>query len=132
MKGIASATFKVKQWEETPCWGAEGEPRLTRASVTYTYEGGLEGEGVVEYLMAYRPGGGASFVGFERVTGRLAGREGSFVLRHTGIYDGGSVTDDWQVVEGAGTGELANLRGQCRFESGHAPSYQVALEYELE
>jgi hypothetical protein len=37
--------------------------------VTKSFSGDIEGEGTLEYLMAYREDGSASFVGLERVEG---------------------------------------------------------------
>ncbi len=77
----ATAMFAIKGWDEKPYNEAAGLPKLTRASVTKTFKGDLEGESQLEYLMLYRADGTASFVGLERVLGRLGGRSGSFVLQ---------------------------------------------------
>src|SRR5262245_14946459 len=100
----ARATFEVKTWEEKPCDPVEGAPKLTRATVTKVFHGDLEGEGKVEYLMLYREDGSASFVGLERVAGRLGGRAGSFVLQHSGTFEAGTAKTTWSVVPGSGTG----------------------------
>lgn len=39
--------------------------------------------------MVYREDGSASFVGLKRVVGRVGGRSGSFVLQHSGTFEGG-------------------------------------------
>ena len=41
----------VNEWDEKPYNEIEGEPKLTRASVTQTYQGDIVGEGTVEYLI---------------------------------------------------------------------------------
>ena len=128
----ARATFEVKTWEETPYDPIEGMPKLTRARVTKVFHGDLEGEGKVEYLMLYREDGSASFVGLERVVGRLGGRSGSFVLQHSGTFEGGAAKTTWSVVPGSGTGSLRGLRGQGGFASGHAQSYAITLDYDFE
>jgi hypothetical protein len=128
----ANATFKVASWEEKPYDEAEGGPRLTRARVAKTFSGDIEGESVVEYLMVHRPDGTASFVGLERVVGRLGDSEGSFVLQHDGTFVGGVAKAEWSVVPGTGTGDLSGLRGEGGFESGHAEEYSMTLEYDLE
>jgi len=61
-------------------------------------DGDIEGEGAVEFLQAARADGSASFVGIERVTGKLASREGTFLLQDAGtvqgnVVDGGLVRD---------------------------------------
>ena len=52
------------------------------------FAGDLEGEGTVEWLMGYGDDGTAAFVGLERVVGKVGDRSGSFVLQHTGTFDG--------------------------------------------
>ncbi|HMB67976.1 MAG TPA: DUF3224 domain-containing protein [bacterium] len=131
MKSTATATFKVTGWDERPYDEMSNGPRLTRATVTKTFEGEVEGEGSVEYLMTHLDDGGASFVGLERVVGRVGGREGTFVLQHSGTFEDGTAHDSWFVVPGSGTGELRGLRGEGRFDSGHAEEYPFRFEYEL-
>lgn len=83
MKQSANARFAIKAWDEKPYSEGQDQPRLTRASVTKTYIGDIEGEGQVEYLMMYRSDGSATFVGLERVVGRIGGKAGTFVLQRT-------------------------------------------------
>ncbi|HEU5260864.1 MAG TPA: DUF3224 domain-containing protein [Gemmatimonadales bacterium] len=131
MKKRANATFAIKSWDEQPYNEAEGLPKLTRARVTKTFKGDIEGESHVEYLMMYRPDGSAAFVGLERVVGRLGGKTGSFVLQRTGVFDGSVAKESYTVVPGSGTGELAALRGDGSSVAGHAKENPVTLEYDL-
>jgi len=55
--------------------------------------------------------GSAGYVAMERVTGTLDGREGSFVLQHSGIMDRGVEQLTITVVPGSATGALQGLRG---------------------
>lgn len=71
---VANARFVIESWDERPYSENPDMPKLTRASVTKRYAGDVEGEGHVEYLMVYRSDGSASFVGLERVVGRIGGR----------------------------------------------------------
>src|SRR2546430_17529652 len=84
---------------------------LTRASVTKTYTGDIEGEGQVEYLMMYRSDGSATFVGLERVVGRIGGKIGTFVLQRTGIFESGLAQESYSVIPGSATGDLQGLLG---------------------
>jgi hypothetical protein len=81
MKKQASGIFMIKSWEEKAYLEIEGGGKLTQASVTQKFEGEIEGDGSVEYLMAYVGDGTASFVGFNRVVGQLGGKKGSFILQ---------------------------------------------------
>ena len=132
MSTHATATFEVKSWDEKPYDEMDGGPKLTRASITKSFTGGIEGEGTLEYLMMYRDDGTASFIGLERITGRVGDRAGSFVLEHTGTSDGSTATASWSVVPGSGTGDLRGLRGEGGFSSGHAESYPMTLDYDIE
>jgi uncharacterized protein DUF3224 len=124
--------FEVKTWDENPYDETDGGLKLTRASVTKSFRGGIEGEGTLEYLMVYPGGGYAKFVGLERVVGRLGDRWGSFVLEHSGTFEGGVAEASWSVVPGSGTGELRGLRGEGRFASADAQRYPITLDYDLE
>jgi len=132
MSKLATATFRVSSWDEKPYDETEGGPKLTRARVAKVFSGDIEGESVVEYLMVHRPDGTSSFVGVERVVGRLGDLAGSFVLQHGGTFVGGVAKDEWSVIPGSGTGDLNGLRGEGGFESGHAEEYSITLEYEIE
>jgi hypothetical protein len=132
MKKKAQATFQVKGWDENPYHESEGGPKLTRATVQTAYQGDIEGEGAVEYLMVHRTDGTANFVGMERIEGRLGGRSGSFVLQHEGTFEAGTAKTRWSVVPGSGTGELEGLRGDGGFAAEHAQEFPVTLDYELD
>lgn len=128
----ATCRFQVTGWDEKPYSEIEGLPKLTRASVTQSYSGEIEGEGSVEYLMVYLDDGTASFVSLERVTGRLGERSGSFMLQGSGTDDGTAARLTSSVVPGSGTGELRGLRGQARFVAArHENQVEVSFEYEF-
>ena len=132
MKNVANCRFSIKGWDEKPYSESQGEPKLTRAAVTKTFTGDIAGEGHVEYLMMYRTDGTATFVGLERITGRMAGKQGSFVLQRTGTFEDGLAKESYSVVPGSGTAELRSLRGEGTSSVGHAAEYPFALNYELD
>ncbi len=132
MKISLDARFTIKTWDEKPFGEGPDLPRLTRASVTKAFTGDLEGEGQVEYLMMYRDDGSATFVGLERVVGRIGGRSGSFVLQRTGVFEGGQAKESYSVVPGSGTGDLRGLRGDGSSALGHGAEYPFTLDYELD
>lgn len=131
MATSANARFAIKSWNETPVSEGQGLPRITRATVMRTFTGDIDGEGHVEYLMMYRPDGTATVVGLERITGRLAGKRGSFVLQRTGVYEGGRATESYLVVPDSGTGELHGLAGRGTSSVGHGSEHPFVLEYEF-
>jgi Protein of unknown function (DUF3224) len=131
MKRTANARFAIKKWDEKPYSEGQDLPKLTRAGVTKTFTGDIEGEGQVEYLMMYRGDGSAAFVGLERIAGRVGGKAGTFVLQRTGVFEGGQAKESYSVVAGSGTGDLEGLRGEGSSEVGHGMEHPFTLSYEL-
>src|SRR5262245_54029864 len=131
MKKTVNARFAITSWDEKPYGEGQDLPRLTRASVTKTYTGSITGEGHVEYLMMYRSDGSATFVGLERVVGRVADKTGSFVLQRIGVFEGGQAKESYSVVPGSATGELLGLLGEGQSSVGHGMEHPFTLDYEL-
>jgi hypothetical protein len=128
----ANAVITVDKYEpaayEQP---AEG-PVLTRIHVQERFSGDIQGDGVAEFLQAARADGSASFVGIERITGTVAGRQGTFLLQDAGTVAGTVVSGEWFVVPGSGTGELAGLRGTGGFRANLGEGAQVHLDHWFE
>ena len=131
MTKSANARFAIKSWDEKPFSEGPDLPKLTRASVTKTFSGDIEGQGQVEYLMMYRGDGSATVLGLERIIGRIGGKAGSFVLQRTGVYENGEAKETYSVVPGSGTGELRGLRGVGTSALGHGMEHPFALDYEF-
>jgi hypothetical protein len=131
MKNVANSRFAIKSWDEKPYSEGQALPKLTRAAVTKTFTGDIAGEGHVEYLMMYRGDGSATFVGVERIVGRLAGKTGSFVLQRTGVFENGLAKESYSVIPGSGTGELQGLRGEGTSSVGHGNEHPLTLTWEL-
>lgn len=127
---LTNATFKIASWDEEPFDEPENGPKLTRAHVRRSFHGDLSGTGNLMYLMTHLDTG-ASFIGLEKVVGSLGGRKGSFVLRHTGTYDGEKATSEYEVVPGSGTDEFAGLSGTGGFSAGHAEEHDMTFDYQL-
>jgi hypothetical protein len=131
MKTQASGKFVIKSWDEKPYQEMEGGKKLTRASVTQKFEGDIEGDGSVEYLMAYVGDGTASFVGIILVVGQLDGLKGSFILQTSGRFEDGVAKSEWFVVHGSGTEQLKGLRGKGGYTATH-DTVTLTLEYDFE
>ncbi|MCP4202268.1 MAG: DUF3224 domain-containing protein [bacterium] len=71
-------------------------------------------------------------MGFEMVTGSLAGRSGSFAFEHRGTYEDGTVKSVWHVVPGSATRRLSGLQGEVAFAAGHQDEYSVGFDYGFE
>ena len=126
-----NARFAIQSWNETPWSEGPDRARLTRAAVAKTYSGDIEGTGEVEYLMMYRADGSATFVGLERVVGRVAGKAGTFVLQRAGVFEDGEAKESYSVVAGSGTGALAGLAGDGRSAVGHGLEHPFTLSCEF-
>jgi hypothetical protein len=132
MTKTANARFAIKSWDEKAYSETSGQPKLTRASVAKSYTGDIEGDAQVEYLMMYRSDGSATFVGLERVVGRIGDRAGTFVLQRTGVFEGGQARESYSVVAGSATGKLHGLRGEGSSAVGHGMEHPFTLSYELD
>jgi Protein of unknown function (DUF3224) len=132
MKQSANARFAIKAWDEAPYSEGQDQPKLTRARVTKTFTGDIEGEGLAEYLMMYRNDGSATFVGLERIVGRIGAKTGTFVLQRLGVFESGQAKESYSVIPGSATGELHGLRGEGSSAVGHGMEHPFALDYELE
>ena len=128
----ANARFAIKSWDEKPYSEGPDQPKLTRASVIKTYTGDIEAEGQVEYLMMYRTDGSASFVGLERIVGKIGDKAGSFVLQRTGVFEGGQAKESYTVVAGSTTGALQSLRGDGSSAVGYGMEHPFMLNYDLD
>lgn len=126
----AKATFKVESWEENKTVDAEtGATALAR--VEQTLSGEIEGQGLAQWLMCYRPDQTADFVGMQRISGRVGDREGSFVLTSNGAFDGKVAAGDMVVVEGSGDGDLAGITGSGSFSAPHGSEATIELDYQV-
>jgi hypothetical protein len=123
------AEFEVKDWDEHQFDIHAGAGKLTRATVTKVYHGGVEGDSVTQWLMAYAADGTATFVGMERIVGTIDGRQGTLVLQHVGAFQNGAAKAELMVVEGACSGEFADAAGTGKFVAN--PSGRVTLQLAL-
>lgn len=127
----AEGRFRVVKWDEHAYEESDAGLKLTTAKVDQQFEGDLSGEGRVTWLMCYRPDGTADWVGLQRVSGDLHGREGSLVLRMTGTFDGRVAYGEWEVVQGSGTAGLTGLRGAGTIHSPLGTEASFSLDYEI-
>ncbi len=122
-----TGSFENTSWDEDTVEEMDGGGKLTRAAVTQDFTGDVEGDGAVQWLMAYRADGTAHFVGLQRVRATIADRTGAFVLETVGEFDGKIASWTATVVPGSGTRDLSDLSGEGTFE---APMGSTA-EFEL-
>jgi len=126
----ASGTFDVKVVPQGEADKAEGST-LARMSLDKQYHGDLDATAKGEGLTAGTDvKGSAGYVAIERVTGKLNGRSGSYVLQHTGTMTRGALQLSITVVPDSGTGQLVGLAGKLGIivESG---KHSYAFDYTL-
>lgn len=112
MTNHARGTFNVKLGPLSLHDETAG-PLLGRMSLDKQFHGDLEGTSKGEMLSARTEvSGSAGYVAIEGVSGRLHGRNGSFVLQHSGTMDRGAQQLSVTVVPDSGTGELVGLAGK--------------------
>jgi hypothetical protein len=110
MSTTSKSTFAIKDWKDTPSGDIGSESELTLTKAVHTYTGGIVGEGVAEFLMCAGADGTTHFIGFERITGALDGKTGSFVIQHEGVF-AGEPRSTWKILIGSGNGDLAGISG---------------------
>jgi hypothetical protein len=114
----ASGTFEVKL---TPQDDKSTGATRGRMLINKTFHGALEAVSEGQMLTAMTPvKDSAGYVAIERVTGTLQGRQGSFVLQHSGTMTRGAASLTVSVVPDSGTEQLVGLTGKMaiRIEGG--------------
>jgi hypothetical protein len=126
----ASGTFEVKLVPLTLA-DKSADATLARMSIDKQFLGDLNGTSKGEMLSAGTVvKGSAGYVAIERVSGKLNGREGTFVLQHSGTMTRGEPQLSVTVVPDSGTGELKGLTGKMNIKiEGKKHLYE--LEYSL-
>ena len=133
----ASGTCKPVKWDESTLQQITADVKTTRASVTFAFSGGIEGEAAAEMLMYYPHfdnadphASTARYVSLLHFTVTLNGKAGSFVVEETGRFEGGVAESTLAIMPRSGTGELAGIRGSGHFHATKDGA-MCELEYEL-
>ncbi len=123
--------FDVKLTPQ-PADEREAAAFLGRMAIDKSFHGELEATSVGQMLAARgdQPTS-AGYVAIERVTGTLAGRQGSFVLQHSGHSNPAGQSLEINVVADSGTDELKGLSGTMRIIIQPGGGHFYEFEYEL-
>jgi hypothetical protein len=126
----ATGPFDVKLAPQGDPDKADGST-LARYSLDKQYHGDLDATASGTMLTAGTDvKGSAGYVAIERVTGKLNGRTGSFVLQHSGTLTRGAPEQSITVVPDSGTGQLIGLTGKLTviIDAGkHSYSFDYTL-----
>ena len=133
MSQRAVGPFDVKVTPQKPDTQIARAANLGRLTIDKRFHGDLEGISKGEMLAAQTDvPGSAGYVALERVTGKLSGRSGSFVLQHSATMQRGKPVSSITVVPDSGTGELRGLSGKMTItvasDGGH--SYEFDFKFE--
>jgi hypothetical protein len=127
---IVTGEFDVKMNPEAMS-AVAAESGVGRMSLDKRYHGALDASGKGEMLAYMDPAlGSGAYVAMERVAGSLEGRDGSFLLHHTGVMTRGAPSLAVVVVPDSGRDGLAGLSGtlNIRIEGGkHYYDFDYAL-----
>lgn len=108
----AKGTFEVKITPQTPD-GKFEDATMGRMTIDKQFHGDLEGTSLGQMLSAMtQVKGSAGYVAMERVTGKLQGRGGSFVLQHSATMNHGVPQLSITIVPDSGTGQLVGITGK--------------------
>ncbi len=125
----AKGTFDVKVFPLADDHAAGAG--LSRMSIDKQFHGDLEAssEGqMLSFMSSVK--GSAGYVAMERVTGKLSGRSGSFVLQHSATMERGAPTLNITVVPDSGTGDLTGLTGKLQIiiaDGKHSYDFEYSL-----
>ena len=124
----ARGTFEVKL---APQDDKTGDPLMMRMTIEKKFSGDLEGVSAGQMLSAgTATTGSAGYVAIEKITGTLAGRNGTFILQHSGTMSHGMFQLSVTVVPDSGTGELTGITGQMAIIIADG-KHSYDLEYSL-
>jgi len=107
-------------------------PSLMEIYISETFSGDIDGESTVRALQVQGKDKSARQVSMQRFSGKLGGRQGTFVLQGQEDVENGKIKATWLVVPGSGTGDLSGLRGEGGFEGGFGKGSDGWLDYWFE
>jgi hypothetical protein len=126
----AEGTFSLDRFDAEDPYDDHDGVKIARAHISKTFTGDLVGTSETD-LITVTAENPAAYVAIERFDGTVHGRKGTFILEHEAGGDNGVPWMTWKIVESAGTGELAGLRGEGQIVIGPDGGHSYTLEYEL-
>ncbi len=128
MSHSATGTFEVKVAPLTPY--NQDDKTLARFSIDKQFHGDLDATSKGEMLSAGNAATSGGYVAIEKVTGKLNGHSGTFVLQHNATMENGKPHLNIVVVPGSGSGELAGIAGKMDITI-EAGKHSYVFEYTL-
>ena len=133
MSEHATGSFEVKVTPQKPDTQVARAANLGRLTIDKRFHGALEGVSKGEMLATHTEvEGSAAYVALERVTGKLNGRSGSFVLQHSATMVRGKPASSVTVVPDSGTGELRGLSGKMIITIAPDGAHSYEFDFRVE
>jgi hypothetical protein len=133
MNQRATGSFDVKVVPQKPDTQVARAAGLSRLTIDKRFHGDLEGTSKGEMLaLQTDTKGSAGYVALERVTGKLKGQQGSFVLQHSATMTRGEPDSKITVVPDSATGELAGLSGKMNITVAADGAHHYEFEFKIE
>jgi hypothetical protein len=133
MNQHASGSFDVKVTPQKPDTQIARAANLSRLTIDKRFHGDLEGISKGEMLaLQTEVKGSAGYVALERVTGRLLGRSGSFVLQHSATMNRGEPDAEIGVVPDSATGELRGLSGKMSISVAADGAHSYQFDFKID
>jgi hypothetical protein len=126
----AAGTFDIDRFDTEKPHDERDGVTLSRAHITKTFHGDLEGGSETDIIMVHTAVP-AAYAGIERFEGSVHGRKGGFVLQHDAGGTAGVPWMTWKIVETSGTGDLAGIRGEGQIIVGPGGEHSYTLAYEI-
>ena len=127
----ALARITVQHSEAKP-YDQAVNPALVEITINEIFAGDIEGQSTVRALEIQHADKSASLISLQRVSGKIGGRQGTFVLQGSETVANGKIKATWFVVRNSGTGELTGLRGEGGFEGQFGKGSEGTLDYWFE
>jgi Protein of unknown function (DUF3224) len=130
-RAVGSFTVQMKP-QGSPAEVPAGGTPIGRLSLEKVFSGDMAGTSQGEMLTAVTPtAGSAGYVAIERFTGTVHGRQGSFVMQHSGTMSPrGGQQLSISVVADSGTDALRGIDGRFLLTIDNG-QHHYALEYTL-
>jgi Protein of unknown function (DUF3224) len=133
MSQHATGSFDVKVTPQKPDTQIARAANLSRLTIDKRFHGDLEGISKGEMLaLQTEVKGSAGYVALERVTGKLTGRSGSFVLQHSATMHRGDPDATIIVVPDSATGELRGLSGKMKIIVAADGAHSYEFDFKID
>ncbi len=123
--------FDVELKPIEPTFMADDDNTVNRMTIDKSYRGQLTATGKGEMLSVITAvEGSAGYVAMEIVKGSLDGKEGAFVIQHSGIMGPSGESLNIPIIPNSGSGELSGIVGAMTIKVENGKHF-YELEYGL-